>query len=371
MTNDELISRQDFEFRLNKIRSVTEAKEWEEIAQDAKTPIDIITAKQVLETEYPAENWLIDKFLPEESLTLIVGEAGTFKSYLSLYIAKCLSTKELFLGNFETKRTCKILILDKENKLRRVKKRMTGMDFPLESEVYFLSYPEQFMFEETNPSFLMVKQFVKDMGIDLVILDSFIDMFSGNENSSTDTAMAFNAIRSISKTCTYIILHHDSKPIPKMVRSAAQKTRGSSNIIAQVDYQYYLEKGKDLKSFLVEQGKARDDEPIGKFTINVITDPELGVTDFQYGGEFQEEVTQVNASKEIIYQFIKNHPQCTKDDINAELLQNSISTRTGKNGLLILMKEGLVDFMEKPGSGRKHFYFIIEEVVEDNSADEL
>jgi archaellum biogenesis ATPase FlaH len=347
--------------RLDDFRDKKDAAEWEEISKDVKTPSIIITAKQVLETKYPEENWLIDRFLPQESITLIVGEAGTFKSYLSLYICKVLSTSELFLGEFEIKQKAKILILDKENKLRRIQKRLNGLSFPTESDVYFLTYPEQFMFKTDNVPYQEVVKFIEDNQIDLIILDSFIDMFEGNENSSTDTAAAFNSIRSMSKKSSFIVLHHDSKPQPNMIRSAAQKTRGSSNIIAQVDYQYYLEKSKEMKSFTIEQGKARDGEPLPRFTVRIESTLEEGITDFIYAGEFKEEGTKVMESKEIIYQFVKSNPNCTKDDINVELLQKGISPRTGKNGLLILMKDKLIDYVERPGHGRKHFYFVIEE----------
>ena len=342
-------------------------KKWQDNEKDkdskniskVKPEFNILTAKDVLETEYPEVHWVIDKVLPEEGISLIVGEAGTFKSFFCLYLTRALITKEPFLGHFQVNRTCKILIIDKENKLRRLKKRMVAMNFPKSEDVFFLEYPERFRFEN-NQFVSFVSEFIKEKNIDLVIFDSFIDMFDGNENSSTDTAKAFDVIRNLDHNASYIAIHHDSKPIPKMVRSAAQKTRGSSNIIAQVDTQFYFEKGKDLKSFIVEQGKSRDEEPLKKFQVNIVSDLEKGLSGFEYAGEVKEEVTKIEETKELIYQFILERPYCTKDDITAELVNGGITERTGKRALLALEKTGLIDAVQKPGYGRKNFYFAQE-----------
>lgn len=318
-----------------------------------------LTAKELLEIDYPPQQWVIDRFLPDGGITLIVGEAGTLKSFICLYLTRQVITQEKLFGHFEVYKTCRVLIIDKENKLRRIQKRLKGLNFPDTEDVFFLAYPDSFSFE--NKEFMnYLKKFIAEEKIDLVILDSFVDMFTGNENSSGDTAQAINAMRSLSPTATFALIHHDSKPVPKLVRTAAQKTRGSSNIIAQVDAQFYFEKGKDLKSLTIEQGKSRDEEPLPKFEVRIESDPELGITGFTYNGEIRDEVTMINQSKEVIYQFVKTHPSCTKDEINTELEVNNITTRTGKNGLMSLMKEGLIDYSEKPGHGRKHFYFVVE-----------
>jgi uncharacterized protein YbaR (Trm112 family) len=321
--------------------------------------IPIFTLTDMLNTEYPTQDWLIDKFLAEQSICLLVGEAGTFKSFLCLYIIRQLITQEPFLGHFQVFRKCKILVIDKENKARRVKKRVEGLKLPHNDHVYFLQYPEEFSFD--NEAFLLqVSSFIAQHKIDVVILDSFIDMFAGNENSSTDTAQAFNAIRSLSNDATFIAIHHDSKPIPKVIRSAAQKTRGSSNIIAQVDTQFYLEKGSDGKSIIVEQGKSRDDEPIGKFVIDVIMEDEQ-IADFRYRGDFKSEVVLIEQATDWILEFVTNNPMVSKEDI-ADTAANTqeFGARTLQYAIASLKEKKLIDAIRKPGMGNKMFYFTVE-----------
>jgi hypothetical protein len=325
--------------------------------------IPVISVKDVLETEYPEQQWLIDKFLAEQSICLLVGEAGTFKSFLSLYLVRQLITQEPFLGQFQVFKKCKVLVIDKENKLRRVKRRLEGLNFPLTDNVFFLQYPEEFMFE--NETFLLqISSFISQHHIEVVILDSFIDMFVGNENSSTDTAMAFNAIRSLSQDCTFIAIHHDSKPIPKVTRTAAQRTRGSSNIIAQVDTQFYLEKGKDGKSIVVEQGKSRDDEPIGKFIVDVVIENEQ-ITDFTYKGEFQTEVSKVEEAEEFIDKCLTNNPNSSRANIIDAANNIDIGVTSIDRALKSMKDKNIIDFISDPKKKSRHLYFINEEFTED------
>jgi hypothetical protein len=325
--------------------------------------IPVVSVKDVLETEYPEQQWLIDKFLAEQSICLLVGEAGTFKSFLSLYLVRQLITQEPFLGQFQVFKKCKVLVIDKENKLRRVKRRLEGLNFPLTDNVFFLQYPEEFMFE--NETFLLqISSFISQHHIEVVILDSFIDMFVGNENSSTDTAMAFNAIRSLSQDCTFIAIHHDSKPIPKVTRTAAQRTRGSSNIIAQVDTQFYLEKGKDGKSIVVEQGKSRDDEPIGKFIVDVVIENEQ-ITDFTYKGEFQTEVSKVEEAEEFIDKCLTNNPNSSRANIIDAANNIDIGVTSIDRALKSMKDKNIIDFISDPKKKSRHLYFINEEFTED------
>lgn len=323
-------------------------------------PPEVLTAKQLLEREFPDQQWLIDKFLPEESITLIVGEAGTLKSYIGLYIAKALTTKEPFLGHYEVFSSPNILIIDKENKLRRIKRRMLGLNFPQTDNVFFLEYPEQFSFRNQK-MMAFFKQYIEEHQIKVVLFDSFIDMFEGNENSSTDTARAFDDIRSLSHNSSYILLHHDSKPIPKMVRTAAQKTRGSSNIIAQVDTQFYFEKGKDGKTLIIEQGKSRDEQPLNRFGVDIISNEEGGIIDFMYKGEFKSDIKLIEEAKEWIYSYIVDHPLTAKEELVNEGEGLSFTTRIIQDAITSLKKEKLIDGIKKPGQGNRMYYLLLGE----------
>ena len=382
MPDPDIQERIDFNERLKafrkgqeKIKATTPDGEgdidWQEAGQtllekEAQESV-VITVEELLKIEFPPQQWIIDRFLPEGGITMIVGEAGTLKSYISLYIAKILLLGEKLFGQFETHRQCKILLVDKENKLPRIQRRMIGLNSPASPEMWIIQSPSTFILEDKQ-WVEYTKNFIKEKGIDVVIMDSFIDFFTGNENSSTDTAQAMNAIRSLSQTAQYILLHHDSKPVPKLTRTAAQKTRGSSNIIAQVDTQFYFEKSTDNKTIIIEQGKSRDSEPLPKFEVNIISEAEKGVTDFVYKGEVKDEVSKVKEAEDFIMNYLGLSPYQSRQSIIDNAENNGITKSAVERAILVLKENKLLN--SKP-EGRKKLYFIlIPEDEEETTLEE-
>ena len=371
LTPDEIIKKETEARKTEKLKKAEDAEFWKNLAEEnnewtkkeaedsglSKHPI--ITSEELLQMEFPPQQWIIDKFLPEGGITMIVGEAGTLKSYISLYMAKILLSGEKLFGQFETYRKCKILLIDKENKLARIQRRLISLGAPASPEMWIIKYPETFILEDKE-WVEYIKNFILENSIDVVIFDSFIDFFTGNENSSTDTAQVMNAIRSLSPTAQYILIHHDSKPVPRLIRSAAQKTRGSSNIIAQVDTQFYFEKGKDNKTLLIEQGKSRDEEPIPKFEVSIISGIDTGIQDFTYKGEVKSEVRMVEEAKEFLFNYIQNNPMISKEELFDAATSLGCSNRTLQNALSILKNNGLIDSLRKPAEGNKMFYISLE-----------
>ncbi|MGH2645237.1 MAG: AAA family ATPase, partial [Chitinophagaceae bacterium] len=324
-----------------------------------------ITLEDLAAMEFPKESWIVDKIIPMQGMTLFVGESGVGKSFIALDLLKSIvtassETKSLFLGHFNPLINVPILVIDKENGLRRLKNRISYLDIPLIKTVFFLKYSEFFTLE--NKEFLHeVHKLIEKENIKLVILDSFVDIITGSENSSTDINTVFNALRAISSEVSYFILHHDSKPIPHFQRSAGQRTRGSSNIIAQVDNQFYVEKTKSPKIIHIEQGKSRDNEPIKKFSLEFINDEEGKMKGFKYGGEVEESVKMIEIAQEFIYEFLTVNPYRSKDDIVSAGQMQDITARGIQEGINTLRKKGVLEYQTKEGYGNKRYYFIVSD----------
>ncbi len=107
---------------------------------------------------------------------------------------------------------------------------------------------------------------------DLIILDSLIEVNTGDENSSTQARGLFNALPGLLRDelgCTVLVLHHQRKPPEDNNRSYNHGERGSSDFKAQVDAVWWLngdtkvskveENGQTLftKEIKLECGKAR------------------------------------------------------------------------------------------------------------------
>lgn len=316
-----------------------------------------IVDTDVLAMEFEDDEWLIDKIIPSTGFVMFVGEAGAGKSFLALDAVRALSTKSKFLDHFEPSDIYSSLVIDKENGLRRTQKRMKGMNMQPTGKIHFLKYPEQFKL--SNEEFLTaVAELITKENIKLVILDSFIDVIEGNENSSGDTNLVFDALRTISSNVCFLLLHHDSKPLPKMFRNAGQKTRGSSNILAQVDNQFYLEKAKDQNILIIEQGKSRDAEPVKKFRIEFVPNEQSEMGGFKYLGEVEDEVTKVDEAADFIVSYLTDHPNKSRQDILDEAENIQLSKHSVIRAVAMLKEKNIIDSVPDPLKKSRKLFFI-------------
>ena len=202
---DELMNRE------HKLSTIHKAEEYVDDDIEDETPnasFETITGKVLMTMEFPEEEWLIDKIVPQAGITMFVGEAAAGKSFIALDAVRALTGDSKFLDNFEVKTKCRVLIIDKENGLRRIQKRMKGMQFGDSEDIFLLKYPEHF--DLKNEKFMQsVSQLISANDIKLVIMDSFVDVLIGSENDAGDTNEVFNLLRSISSQVNWFILHHD------------------------------------------------------------------------------------------------------------------------------------------------------------------
>ena len=328
---------------------------------------ETLKGKELMAMEFPQEEWLIDKIVPQAGITMFVGEAAAGKSFIALDAIRALTGDSKFLDNFEVKTQCKVLIIDKENGLRRIQKRMKGMQFGDSEDIFLLKYPEHFNLKDQN-FMRSVTSLIESNQIKFVVLDSFVDVLIGSENDAGDTNEVFNLLRSISSQVNWFILHHDSKPLPKTQRTAGQKTRGSSNIIAQVDNQFYIEKTKNPLILNIEQGKSRDNEPVKKFSIEFINENEQ-MTGFRYLGEFKGEIKLIEEVSELIYEYLKQNAYTSTNDIYQIAENKGYTQRTTRDAIASLKKQAIIDGIKKPGSGNTLFYYLSAENGESSDVD--
>lgn len=293
----------------------------------------LITLKEVYDIEYPAENFLIDKILLERGFSMLVGDTGTGKSFLSLYMAKCLVTGEKFLDQFEVKSKVPLLIIDKENGLRRAKQRLQSLGCPSTDQIFFLKYPEKFSLDNTE--FLTaLHDLIIEHQIKVVILDSFVDVILGNENDAGHISDVYGALRQISNEVSWWMLHHESKPLVHSTRTAVQRTRGSSNIAAQLDNQFYIEATSKPGTINIEQSKARDFEPLKKSGVEFITDDEGNLSGFKYLGEIIEEASKTEEAKQLVMAALSVNNKMSRQELFDE-----VSGKVGRDSIDKACKE--------------------------------
>ncbi|GEM_PF-3873272 len=210
--------------------------------------------------DYPEPDYLISGLIEKNTLNILSAESGIGKTMFAFCLAKSLVTGEKFLGQFEIKKKCGVLIVDEENSKPHLRERMEGMGFTEDMPVNFLHFQGVKLDKEDLFAELMC--IIESSKPDFIIFDALIRMHDKDENSNSEMSKIMGKLREIvGKTdVTVLLIHHDRKNTDG---SSKQKARGASDIIGAVDCHLSLEKQKD-GTLILSPGKTRSNtfEPI-------------------------------------------------------------------------------------------------------------
>jgi hypothetical protein len=178
---------------------------------------------------------LVEGLLGRGTVNLLSGDPGIGKSFVALRLAIGVALGTEFAG--QMCRQSKVLILDRENPLALVQKRlslMAGGDIPgLKIWGGWLKDPPSLIGDSR------LLQMARGEGPLLFIFDSFVRFHQADENSASEMRGVMAAVRSLADAgSTVLLLHHRPK-------SQEILYRGSSDILAGVDVAFSLEKDGD------------------------------------------------------------------------------------------------------------------------------
>lgn len=316
--------------------------------------IQLETLSELLNTEIADEEWLIDRVLPAEGFTFIVGAESTGKSFYTLTIANAVVTQTPWLNQFPVKRTTSVLFIDKENSRRRTQNRLKGLNITADTgeKIFRVLMPENFnLLEKGEPSplakSLSIK--VKELSIGLIILDSFTDFMVGNENSSEDVQVFFDTMRSLFPGLAILVLHHENKPSQGITRTSSQRVRGSTNITAQIvsGFRSYSIP-KTVNEFVLEQFKAGDAEKLKPFKVQLVSkaypyDPtKTFVAEVKHNGEYFDEEGKLEMAQEYIQEYLEESATGSRKEIIDYCVSKGVSQRTIDTALKEMRESGVL-----------------------------
>lgn len=213
------------------------------------------TAGEALREQAPTE-WVVERLFSAGSVSLVVGEGGSKKTWAMLDMSVCVAQGVDWLG-FETQRA-PVLFIDEESGPRRLARRLgqvlrgygAGAETPL-SYVTLAGF--NFLQVETDVGEL--QKLIMATGAKLVIIDALADvMIGGDENSVRDVQPVFRRLRQVAEVtgAAIVVIHHSNK---------AGSYRGSTAMHGAVDLMLKVDSrtGESYIAFDVE--KARDVEP--------------------------------------------------------------------------------------------------------------
>lgn len=179
-----------------------------------------------------AVTWTVKHVLPSDAIGLLFGASGTFKTYLALDAAMHVAHGLPWLGR-RTKQGPALFIAAEGG---------TGLAGRLEA------WHRQHRLKPPGPDMLRVIPVAVDLTVDawkvaekvedagivpaIVVIDTFSQTFSGEENSANEVAAYFreigNHLRALWK-CTVLVLHHSG-------HNATERPRGSTAMQANTSF---------------------------------------------------------------------------------------------------------------------------------------
>jgi hypothetical protein len=194
------------------------------------------------------EKFILEPFIPSKSIILLDGIGGLGKSFFAMELAFALSIGESFLlPGFRPKQAISILYLTAEDSPDDFRDRLSAIKrayryegkadnfywisslsskFPLQVSTFFIKEHNKMVKTEMAD---YLEFLIKETGAKLLVIDSLINWYGLNENSSDDAVYFYNFLKYLIRKykLSFLILHHQSKGGLLKDVSKEDKFRGS------------------------------------------------------------------------------------------------------------------------------------------------
>lgn len=304
-----------------------------------------IFANDLLNMLMPKQEWIVDKLIPFQGITIISGAPKSFKSFIALHIAICIEDDLMVFGKYQATQGG-VIIIDEENHLRITKKRLRMLEIsePGGNELLLLN---QKGFSASNRDHInALADLCDDLRLDVIIMDSLVRIHRSDENSAKDMAELFDNIKYLcQRGKTVIILHHERKE--GVYKSSAQsRMRGSSDISAVVDSHISVRKDPhDKCKITIEHAQSRCAPEEDPFEIRF--SEKDGHAEFQYIGESEKQTreSQISRAMNSIPEFLANHTEgiTHKNLVQAIIDSQGIGSKTIRNAIKELIESEVID----------------------------
>lgn len=201
------------------------------------------TLQELMRSNLPRVEWVIDQLIPGGAITCIAGRPKVGKSFVVLDLAMSIASGESLFNRFEVNQK-RVLIISKEDNYVVLKERLYKMGVDTDLNI-FLSTDQEIYFDKDDllPS---IRLLLMRFSANVIIIDSFIRVFRGDENSSRDVTKVHKVFKQLcDEGITVIFVHHHGKEDAQRPKSTGDKLRGSSDLLAMVDSLITIEKDSD------------------------------------------------------------------------------------------------------------------------------
>lgn len=187
----------------------------------------------------PPTRWLYEPWIARDALTLLLGEGGSAKTWLSLDLAIAASSQSLWLSTPPLQEIA-TLYIDEDGQLaescRRVQRLVSGRSLNIGSLSFGHVAPCGLHIDNPRHYSAIVETAIH-LKAELIIFDALIRLHSKEEQDNTGMAEIMGLFRGLMRDtgAGLVLLHHLSKPNEQNWGNFLLRARGASEIINASD----------------------------------------------------------------------------------------------------------------------------------------
>lgn len=349
-------------------------EEFTNFRRTQREQIKAITAKELIETPLPENQYLIGGgLIPRHGYTMLVGKAKEGKTMLALNIALCLATKTPFLmkrgekiGLFPVPEAKRTLFLLRENVDRTMQsfleKQVRGMGKKLGKKIE--ESLDLIKFVRPKTTYLDLKEGLSELRnlLDthrpaLVVIDPLSRFLTSDMNKMETAIKVVNALDSLGEEydCAFLLLHHFRKrgKDDTELEDVFERITGSGGWRNSYVSCLALERRHKGRSSHIKKlsFEFRTHEPIDPIVVE--RDPETLLFEQITEEEAFEGTSTVEGLVEIIKEF--------KSGVRYSLITGVASQRFGvtKARIATLLKKGIEEGLISKGKGKEGKYYTL------------
>ncbi len=312
----------------------------------------VLFLHEIKDLEANKNAWIVEELIPTKGITVIYGAPGEGKSFIRSAIAiACARGKELF-DKFPTKKS-KVLLVDKDTGMYHDLGRFKDLGVDVENEkldIAFYTIAHNFNVHDKK-EIAELTEHIKEHAFDLVIFDTFRDIFFGDENSSQEVGEVIGFMKSLSAlNVTTILVHHTKKNTEDDKKNPAKLARGSSALWGGVHSMLYISKSTNENTLSICHAKNKYGKPHDPILLNIFEDNGQ-IKGFSYAGiatnfSSKELTAQEKTEKEILKLFITNEMEVSREDIVAQATKKGCTINSINGAISGLCNNALIKTMK-------------------------
>jgi archaellum biogenesis ATPase FlaH len=271
--------------------------------------------------------WLIEGLIPENSISVLSGNEGVGKTIFLLSMARSLTEGMDFIGR--PAYLTPVIYVGVDVSKAILQRYMTMMRWVPNNDFRILTMwtnPEAPMLDEKEQMKWLFKYAEKYCPV--LMLDTLRDLYSGDENSSTDTKPVVDILRRLCSLGSSIVA------VAHPPKSGNSLIRGSGNIPQKADIPYFMEakklNGKDV-TVITCPNKNRFGTTSFALTFQKQFIPIPGALPYLRIREMKESTPSVerkqNGVRERVFAYIKENPGKNQQEIESALKMSDKTVR--------------------------------------------